>query len=63
MKELLGIPTLEHQVSAGLGESSTTEAKQGSPFREMGSTGRQQIFGCCAQIAKTPETTRNHNPL
>jgi len=31
-----------HQVSAGLGTSFPTEAKQGRPFRERGSTGRQE---------------------
>jgi hypothetical protein len=34
-------PTLAHQVSAGLGTSSPTEARQGSPARGMGSTDRQ----------------------
>jgi hypothetical protein len=35
-------PTLAHQVTAGLGTSSPTEARQGSPVRDMGSTVRQQ---------------------
>jgi hypothetical protein len=31
-------PTLEHQVSPRLGAFSPTEAEQGKPVREMGST-------------------------
>ena len=34
--------TLAHQVSAGLGTSSPTEARQSRPVRVTGSTGRQQ---------------------
>ena len=33
-------PTPAHQVTAGLGTNSTTEAKQGSPVRGMGFSGR-----------------------
>jgi hypothetical protein len=34
--------TLAHQVPAGLGSFSPTEASQGNPVREMGSMVRQQ---------------------
>ena len=33
-------PTLAHQVTSGLGTSSPTKARQGSPVKETGSTGR-----------------------
>ena len=33
------------QVTAGLGTSSLTETRQGSPVMEAGSTGRQQYQG------------------
>jgi hypothetical protein len=38
-------PTLPNQVSAGLGTSSPSEARQGSPVRGIGSTGKQQSQG------------------
>jgi hypothetical protein len=38
-------PTLAQQVTAGLGTSSPTEARQGSLVREIGSTGKQQSQG------------------
>ena len=37
--------TLTPQVTAGLGTSSPTEARQGHPVRETGSRGRQQSQG------------------
>jgi hypothetical protein len=44
-------PPQAYQVTAGLGESCLTEARQGSPVRGTGSTSRQQIQGqlcfCC----------------
>ena len=38
-------PTLTHQVDAGLGTLSPSEARQGYPVRGTGSTFRQQIQG------------------
>ena len=43
---VLSIPsTLAHQVTAGIGESFPTEARQGSSVRGTGSKNRQQIHG------------------
>jgi hypothetical protein len=38
-------PTIAHQVAAGLGAFSPTEARQGDPVRRTGSIGRLQIQG------------------
>jgi hypothetical protein len=37
-------PTLAHQVTAGLGTFSPTEARQGSPVKGTGSLGRQLLL-------------------
>lgn len=42
--------TLTHHISAGLGISSPTEARQGSPARGMGSTNRKLIEIVSAQV-------------
>ena len=45
----LPLPPDTDQVAAGLGTSSPTEARQGGPFKNMGSTGQQAAGSGTAQ--------------
>ena len=44
-------PSLAHQVISGLGTSSPTEAREGSPDRGTGSIGRQRISGTAPALS------------